>query len=430
MVADEPIKAVINETNRIISQGLSKGIGQVVPAALNENLENNIFLFSGFKTYQSLKEVSSLLKDENGGIKPYYKFQQEVLKIDSTYNKTYLNVEYNYAIASAQLAAKWAEYEADGDEYNLQYLTANDGNVRDEHAAMEGITLPPSDPFWKMYYPPNGWGCRCTVVQVLKDKYQKSDPKNAMAAGDAATKLPNQKIFRFNPGMEQTIFPDKHPYYKVSQEASDKIKAVVNTEKISAEEKIILGRIKDVEPRGSRATEWKEDREKATKRAGVSEAEKIALSRYTDDFARRINFPIYQNTTLPELEKNAMNVINRALDKLPNYKGKVYRGVKPGLISEERLLQYKKAAQNGGTITEKAFISTTKNIEVAKGFGKGVLYEIIPKTGKDIKDYSIFNGKYRGDEQEVLIGSNKKFKVIGYREIKSKGQVIIKLEEI
>lgn len=29
----------------------------------------------------------------------------------------------------------------DGDRYNLQYRTANDGKVRPEHAAMHGITL-------------------------------------------------------------------------------------------------------------------------------------------------------------------------------------------------------------------------------------------------------------------------------------------------
>lgn len=31
------------------------------------------------------------------------------------------------------------------------------------------------DPFGDEYFPPNGWNCRCTVVQVLKEKYPATD---------------------------------------------------------------------------------------------------------------------------------------------------------------------------------------------------------------------------------------------------------------
>jgi len=225
------VKEVTNETNSALQKGFSKGITHHVPPALTKKLKNNIHKFSGFDTYKSLKQVSSLLVDEKGHIKPYYKFEQEVLKLNSSYNRDHLEVEYNYAVASAQMATKWAEYEADGDEYNLQYLTANDSNVRDEHAAMEGITLPPSDPFWKSYFPPNGWGCRCTVVQVLKDKYPLSDPQEAMEAGNKATSKPNQKTFRFNPGIEKNIYPDGHLYYKTSKKVSEEINNAVMASK-------------------------------------------------------------------------------------------------------------------------------------------------------------------------------------------------------
>jgi hypothetical protein len=93
--------------------------------------------------------------------------------------------------------------------------------VRDEHAAINGVTLPPSDPFWKKYYPPNGWGCRCTVAQVRKGKYKQSDPRKAMAAGDFATKNPKQQIFRFNAGTGKKVFPNKHPYFPKGCEGCD-----------------------------------------------------------------------------------------------------------------------------------------------------------------------------------------------------------------
>ena len=100
----------------------------------------------------------------------------------------------------------------DGDRYNLQYRTARDSNVRPEHADMHGITLPPSDPFWRRYYPPNGWRCRCTVTQVRKSKYPTTDSVETMALGNAATGKDTKGIFRFNPGIEQKSVPDYNPY--------------------------------------------------------------------------------------------------------------------------------------------------------------------------------------------------------------------------
>ncbi|MBD5214902.1 MAG: hypothetical protein HDS75_08815 [Bacteroidales bacterium] len=74
------------------------------------------------------------------------------------------------------------------------------------------MTLLPSDEFWKFYLPPNGWNCRCTVEQVLRDDYPMSDPAVAKAAGDACTEEPKTRMFRYNAGQEMAIFPKKHPH--------------------------------------------------------------------------------------------------------------------------------------------------------------------------------------------------------------------------
>jgi|GEM_PF-859308 len=57
-------------------------------------------------------------------------------------------------------ATKWEQYERDGDRYYLQYRTVGDSRVPDEHAALNGTTLPVSHPFWDTHYSPNGWNCR------------------------------------------------------------------------------------------------------------------------------------------------------------------------------------------------------------------------------------------------------------------------------
>ena len=178
-------------------------------------IDNNLFFFSGLKTHDELVEASRLLKGNDGYFKPFYKFFNDVKKLNETYNRHILESEYNFAEASAQMAVKWKEWQEDGDRYDLQYRTAGDDNVSKEHAALNKITLPPSDPFWKYYLPPNDWNCRCDVVQVRKGKYPISNSERAMELANKMTDTPEKQIFRFNSGMQKKIFPKDHPFYKL-----------------------------------------------------------------------------------------------------------------------------------------------------------------------------------------------------------------------
>lgn len=179
---------------------------------MHRRLERSNYIFSGLKTFHELNEAFPSLIDENGNRKPFERFLNDVKTIDTTYNRNYLRAEYNYIQSSAEMAAKWEQYAEDGDRYNLQYRTAGDSKVRPEHAALNGVTLPLSDPFWESYYPPNGWGCRCTVVQVRKSKYPTTPQGEAMACGEKAMQSDTKGIFRFNSGKQQKSVPDYNQY--------------------------------------------------------------------------------------------------------------------------------------------------------------------------------------------------------------------------
>ncbi len=228
MMSDENVRALTRETYRVLSSAI--GLKQEVPDDLRRLLEESTFVFSGFKTYHELREVSALMQAEDGGIKSWDKFSQEVFAIDNRYNRNYLHAEYNFAVQSAQMAAKWKDFEKDGDEYLLQYRTAGDDKVRAEHAVLHNTTLPIDDPFWDEYLPPLDWGCRCTTVQVLRDKYPVSDSAEAIAAGERATDTPKKKIFRFNPGKSGNLFPPKHPYFKLTQQAKPVVKQAIQAQ--------------------------------------------------------------------------------------------------------------------------------------------------------------------------------------------------------
>jgi SPP1 gp7 family putative phage head morphogenesis protein len=192
-----------------------------MPDTMRVALQQDARLFGGLKTHAQLFEASKLLIDEKGNLKPFNQLSHEFDKLNITYNKNYLESEYEFAVGSSQMAAKWEEF-SDNDRYELQYRTAGDNRVRAEHDALRDITLPKSDPFWNSYTPPNGWNCRCTVVEVLKDKFPTSDSEKAIKKGEAATTQLGKdgknrlEIFRFNPGAQKVVFPPAHPYTKVA----------------------------------------------------------------------------------------------------------------------------------------------------------------------------------------------------------------------
>lgn len=179
---------------------------------MRRRLTRSNYIFSGMKAFHELHEAFPSLLDENGNRKPFEQFLNDVQSIDSTYNGNYLRAEYNFVSASAEMAGRWEQFMRDGDRYNLQYRTQRDDKVRPEHAALDRVTLPPSDSFWEEFYPPNGWNCRCTVVQVRKSKYPATNHDEAMRLGDEALQRDTKGIFRFNAGKEGKSVPDYNSY--------------------------------------------------------------------------------------------------------------------------------------------------------------------------------------------------------------------------
>ena len=216
-------RRLIAETVKQLKTAIASGVPHEVPETVRHALENNAFIFSGFKAFHTLREVGLSLVTDKGDIKPFEQFRKDVEAVNNRYNHNYLDAEYHHAVGASLMAARWQQIEKDGDRYDLQYRTAQDDLVREDHAILHGTTLPPSDPFWSLYLPPNGWNCRCTAVQVRKGKYPQSDPALSMLRGNNCTEAAKQQIFRFNPGKDLKLFPPKHPYYKAPEAAKQVI---------------------------------------------------------------------------------------------------------------------------------------------------------------------------------------------------------------
>lgn len=78
-----------------------------------------------------------------------------------------LRIIYDTNIRMATAHGRWARIERLKEHMPyLRYVAVLDARTRPEHARWHGIILPVDHPFWKTHYPPNGWNCRCIVVQL------------------------------------------------------------------------------------------------------------------------------------------------------------------------------------------------------------------------------------------------------------------------
>ena len=216
---------MIRATALKIFDGVKKGFdGNVTPNKYNidqyttlRKMRENVFVFSGFKDYHQIKEMSLLLTDNNGNIRSFDDFYKDVKLVNETYNKHYLQAEYDHAISTGIMAAKWEKFKAEADLFPmLRYRALHDGRTRREHLDLDGATYPIGHDFWKIYYPPNGWRCRCDVDQVEKQAIK--EPKSFPVL---------QPMFRNNVGIEGVVFPNTHPYF-------DNDKRIVEVAKLGA----------------------------------------------------------------------------------------------------------------------------------------------------------------------------------------------------
>ena len=200
---------------RKLSQGVFTGYSKTLFETLYPSddwvmlsaLQENVYMFSAAKQYTMLREMNKQLVTGKT-ITPFREFRKAAGEIFETFNENHLRAEYNSAIGQARSASRWQEYVKEANVLpNLKYQTAGDGRVRPEHQILDNTVRPIGDKFWDKYYPPNGWNCRCIVIQEDIDTKITKVPKNI-----SETDVPLE--FRFNAGKEKIIFSKEHPYFK------------------------------------------------------------------------------------------------------------------------------------------------------------------------------------------------------------------------
>ena len=228
-----PVGLYTQTANRLTS-GVSQGFGSFAldsPAhELSKKLHLNIYNFSSAKTFQEVRSLQSKIVDSNGVIRNFNDFKKDAELITKQYNEVWLKTEYNTAINQGFSASRWTEIQENKDIFPyLRYQTIGDERVRDEHMELDNIVKSVDDPFWETFMPPNGWSCRCLVIEeesMTKADIEKTERKESELSDMRKNNMKEYNkqypaLFRENPGKTGRVFKKTHPYYTVPEKYSE-----------------------------------------------------------------------------------------------------------------------------------------------------------------------------------------------------------------
>ncbi|MEB3421891.1 phage minor head protein [Salipiger marinus] len=71
-------------------------------------------------------------------------------------------VIYRTNMRTSYMAGRFAQL-TEGNFAFWVYFHGGSVEPRLNHLAWNGVALPPDHPFWRQHFPPNGWGCSCSV---------------------------------------------------------------------------------------------------------------------------------------------------------------------------------------------------------------------------------------------------------------------------
>ncbi len=158
-------------TDTLLS-GLDEGMGDLTGVNYDKPdhiarafLRANVIHFAAAKSIAQVQQLNQLLAGEQ--IPQFEEFAKKAKPILQTYNIHNLKAEYNLAKSTAQNASRY--YRQMKNKETLPYLiykTAADNRVRSAHEALQNKVFKKDDV--GAIYPPNGWGCRCEMVESAK----------------------------------------------------------------------------------------------------------------------------------------------------------------------------------------------------------------------------------------------------------------------
>jgi len=175
-------------------------------SALEETYQRRAFAVAGVESAGLNERIKEILVDavEKGGTKDDFAaavksaFEAEGL---SPLSRAHSDIVFRQNVMSAYAAGRWEALQSAPVKDVIpayMYVTIGDDKVRPAHAAMHGRIFAADDPIWLVWWPPNGFRCRCWVVGV--DRFDIEDGLAAIESSAGVLVQPDPG-FGYNVGV-------------------------------------------------------------------------------------------------------------------------------------------------------------------------------------------------------------------------------------
>ena len=219
---------MFREILRLLNEATVEGLMQSKYEPTHEDyflksLKHSNEVFSAFKAHTMGEKMAARLLDENGKLKSFRQWKEDVKGIASHYVGSWLETEYNTAVIRAHNAADWQLFERDKDVMpNLRWMPTTSPEPEATHHSFwaRKLTLPVDHPFWNHQHPGNRWNCKCYLEQT-------DEPANEDVLKEFNPEPP-QRGLENNPGKDGHIFNDTHPYFPQSCSQCNFYKKAIN----------------------------------------------------------------------------------------------------------------------------------------------------------------------------------------------------------
>ncbi|MDD2984711.1 MAG: DUF935 family protein, partial [Crocinitomicaceae bacterium] len=205
---------------QLLFDGLLQGHGSNLHVAWNSPdhlmlamMEQNLFDFATSKTEARAAATSAFLIDpETKKLREFNDFKALATADLEKFNERHLRTEWNLSVAIGQNSAAYIRAMSEVNDFPyVQYITAGDNNVRSEHQILNGKIFNLRDEESRRLWPPNGFGCRCEMIQ-----YPHSVNKSNVTSASEAISLLGDKFkegpFSVNRAELKKVFLENQMY--------------------------------------------------------------------------------------------------------------------------------------------------------------------------------------------------------------------------